>query len=150
MKALVQRVERCVLSVEGKDVSRIGAGLVCYLGVGRGDTDEDQAWLVKKVAGLRIFPDAEGKMNLSVLDLGLSVLVVSQFTLFGDVARGYRPSFTEAEAPELAKARYERFMADLRQAGVRDVQGGVFGADMTIDQVNRGPVTIELNSRRTG
>ncbi|MBF0500078.1 MAG: D-tyrosyl-tRNA(Tyr) deacylase [Candidatus Riflebacteria bacterium] len=147
MRSVVQRVESCLLSVEGREISRIGPGLVCYLGVAAGDTDSDLAWMVKKVAGLRIFHDEAGKMNFSVLDLGLAVLVVPQFTLFGDVRRGYRPSFSGAEAPKEAQTLYEHFLDSLRTAGVKSVAGGVFGADMTIDQKNRGPVTIILDSR---
>ncbi|MFZ2957427.1 MAG: D-aminoacyl-tRNA deacylase [Candidatus Ozemobacteraceae bacterium] len=147
MKAVVQRVESCVLSVDGKEISRIGAGLVCYLGVGTGDSETDLVWMVKKVAGLRIFPDEAGKMNLSAIERGFSILVVSQFTLFGDARRGFRPSFTEAEAPEKANILYEKFLSMLKEAGIDNVAGGIFGADMTIAQTNRGPVTILLDSR---
>ncbi|MBP7636038.1 D-tyrosyl-tRNA(Tyr) deacylase [Candidatus Ozemobacteraceae bacterium] len=147
MKAVVQRVSEAVLSVEGKDVSRIGRGLVCYLGVGRGDDAKDLDWLAKKTARLRIFPDTEGRMNLSAVDEGAAVLVVSQFTLYGDIRNGYRPGFSAAEEPAKAQAVYEAFMAKLREYGVPVVAGGVFGADMTIAQCNRGPVTILLDSR---
>ncbi len=147
MKAVVQRVAECSLSVEGREVSRIGAGLVCYLGVGRGDTSEDLDWLAKKVARLRIFPDAEGRMNRSAADENLGILVVPQFTLFGDIRNGYRPSFTGAETPDRANALFAAFQDKLREYGIRTVAAGVFGADMTITQVNRGPVTILLDSR---
>ncbi len=147
MRAVVQRVGPTFLTVDGREISRIAEGLVCYLGVQQGDSDHDLSWTIKKVSGLRVFSDAQGKMNLSVLDLGLEILVVSQFTLFGDVRKGFRPSFTESEAPEPARLMYERFMEGLRQAGVRRVCGGVFAADMHITQENRGPVTILLDSR---
>ncbi len=147
MKAVVQRVSEAVLSVDGRDVSRIGAGLVCYLGVGRGDDGNDLDWLAKKTARLRIFPDAEGRMNRSAVDEGLAILVVSQFTLYGDIRNGYRPGFSGAEEPAKAQAMYDAFMAKLREYGVSVVAGGVFGADMTIAQRNRGPVTILLDSR---
>jgi D-tyrosyl-tRNA(Tyr) deacylase len=149
MRAVVQRVRSCELTVHNETVSRIGPGAVCYLGVQKGDTQEDFEYLLKKTARLRMFPDVEEKMNLSVIELGLSILVVPQFTLLGDVRRGYRPSFSEAETPEIAEEWYRKFIDGLRAFGVPDVQGGVFGADMTIQQVNRGPVTILLDSRGT-
>ncbi len=148
MKAVVQRVSEAVLSVDEKEVSRIGHGLVCYLGVGRGDDEQDLDWLAKKTARLRIFPDEHGRMNLSAADEKLAVLVVSQFTLYGDIRNGYRPGFSGAEEPSMAKAMYENFMLKLREYGIRDVAGGVFGADMTIEQRNRGPVTIILDSKK--
>lgn len=147
MKAVVQRVSEAALSVEGQGVSRIGRGLVCYLGIGKGDDGKDLDWLAKKTARLRIFPDADGRMNRSVVDEGLAVLVVSQFTLYGDVRNGYRPGFSAAEEPAKAQVLYERFLEKLREYGVPVVAGGVFGADMTIAQCNRGPVTILLDSR---
>lgn len=149
MKAVVQRVEKASLSVEGKQVSEIGEGMVCYLGVGQGDTDQDLSWLVKKIAGLRIFPDAEGKMNLSMLDCGFEALVVSQFTLYGNVKKGFRPSFISAEAPELACKMYDRFCQQLADTGVKKVAKGVFAADMLIEQTNRGPVTILIDSKQS-
>ena len=147
MKTVVQRVSEAVLSVDGKEVSRIGRGLVCYLGVGQGDEEKDLDWLAKKTARLRIFPDGEGRMNLSAVDEGLAILVVSQFTLYGDIRNGYRPGFSAAEEPAKAQEMYGKFMAKLREYGIPDVAGGVFGADMTIAQCNRGPVTILLDSR---
>ncbi|EKD83271.1 MAG: hypothetical protein ACD_39C00776G0003 [uncultured bacterium] len=150
MKAVVQRVKQAVLSVDGEQISSIGMGIICYLGVGRGDNDKDLAWLVRKVAGLRIFPDGDGKMNLSLLDCGYEALVVSQFTLYGDVKKGFRPSFVAAEDPEPARKMYERFCAELAGAGVKKVATGVFAADMLIEQVNYGPVTIVLDSRQPG
>ncbi len=147
MKAVVQRVSESVLSVGGKPVSSIGEGLVCYLGVGAGDLPADLEWLAKKVARLRIFPDDQGKMNRSVADLGFEILVVPQFTLFGDIRNGYRPSFSGAEEPGRANLLYGQFMEKLMEFGVVRVEGGVFGADMTIEQTNRGPVTIILDSK---
>ncbi|HOY68923.1 MAG TPA: D-aminoacyl-tRNA deacylase [Candidatus Ozemobacteraceae bacterium] len=149
MKAVVQRVSEASLHVDGEEISRIGPGLVCYLGVGRGDDEKDLDWLAKKTARLRIFPDAQGRMNLSAADERLAILVVSQFTLFGDIRNGYRPGFSGAEEPEKARAMYERFMAKLGDYGIVEVKGGVFGADMTITQINRGPVTILLDSRES-
>lgn len=128
-------------------VSAIEEGLVCYLGIAVGDTPKDLEWLAKKVAGLRIFPDSDGKMNLSAASLSLSIMVVPQFTLFGDIRNGYRPSFSGAEAPSVAADIYEQFMKELAKLSVSKVCGGVFGADMTIEQVNRGPVTIILDSK---
>ncbi len=149
MKAVIQRVKSACLSVEGKLVSEIGAGLVCYLGVGKGDNEDDLRWLVKKTAGLRIFPDSEGKMNLSLLDCGLEALVVSQFTLFGNVKKGFRPSFIEAEEPEAARSMYEKYCSELAAAGIKKVATGIFAADMLIEQANDGPVTILLDSRQS-
>ena len=146
MKALVQRVARCCLSVGGQEVSRIDAGLICYLGVGSDDSPQGLDWLAKKVARLRVFPDGEGRMNRSVVDEGLAILVVPQFTLYGDIRNGYRPSFSAAAAPAVAERMYEAFREALRGYGVVAVAGGVFGADMTIEQVNRGPVTILLET----
>lgn len=146
MRAVVQRVVSAVLSVDGQEVSRIGQGLVCYLGVGKGDTEVERKWLARKVAGLRIFSDEQGKMNLSAIQTGADILVVSQFTLFGDIRNGFRPSFTGAEAPEAAKNMYGKFCDELVENGVKNVAQGVFAADMTISQVNQGPVTIILDS----
>ena len=147
MKALVQRVNKAVLKVNDVLISNISKGLVCYLGIGKGDNDSDLIWLSKKVAGLRIFPDENGKMNLSAKDLNYEILVVSQFTLFGDVKKGYRPSFIEAETPEIANEMYERFCEELIKLGIKKVSKGVFGADMLISQDNTGPVTIMIDSK---
>jgi D-tyrosyl-tRNA(Tyr) deacylase len=146
MKAVIQRVLEADLSVDGVEVARIGSGLVCYLGIGRGDGAKELEWLARKVAGLRIFPDNEGRMNLSVNDCGCEILVISQFTLYGDIRNGFRPSFTAAEAPEPAKKMYEDFCQELLRLGVKNVATGVFAADMTINQKNTGPVTVILDS----
>lgn len=148
MKALVQRVDKAVLTVDNNLISEISQGLVCYLGIGKGDTEENLKWLARKVAGLRIFADENGKMNLSVLDKSLEILVVSQFTLYGDIRRGFRPSFIEAELPEIANKMYEKFCEELTEIGVKKVAKGVFGADMHINQYNSGPVTIMIDTSK--
>lgn len=143
MKAVVQRVKHTALSVNGELISEIPFGLTVFLGVKTGDTEKEAAYLAKKIAGLRIFEDENGKMNLSVKDVGGEVLLVSQFTLYGDASHGNRPSFTLAERPEKAEPLYEYAVEELRSYGVT-VKKGVFGADMKISQLNDGPVTILL------
>ena len=145
MKAVVQRVKQTRLSVDGKTVSEIPFGLTVFLGVKVGDTEKEAAYLAKKIAGLRIFEDENGKMNLSVKDVGGEVLLVSQFTLYGDASHGNRPSFTLAERPERAEPLYEFAVQELSSYGVT-VKKGVFGADMKIEQFNDGPVTILLEA----
>jgi D-aminoacyl-tRNA deacylase len=147
MRAVVQRVSEASVSVDGDEVGRIGCGLLVYLGVGTGDTDEDLEYLAAKVAGLRIFPDAAHPMNRSVVDVGGGALVVSQFTLYGDARRGKRPSFTDAMEPASAEAMYERFASRLEELGVPTARG-VFRATMAVGSVNDGPVTILLDSRK--
>ena len=145
MKAVVQRVKQTRLSVDGKAVSEIPFGLTVFLGVKVGDTEKEAAYLAKKIAGLRIFEDENGKMNLSVKDVGGEVLLVSQFTLYGDCSHGNRPSFTLAERPELAEPLYEYAVETLKSYDI-PVKKGVFGADMQISQHNDGPVTILLET----
>ena len=145
MKAVVQRVKKTVLSVDGQIVSEIPFGLTVFLGVKTGDTQKEADYLAKKIAGLRIFEDENGKMNLSVKDVGGEILLVSQFTLYGDATKGFRPSFSLAERPERANALYEYTAEQIRAYGVT-VKQGVFGADMQISQHNDGPVTILLDS----
>ena len=145
MKAVVQRVKQTRLSVDGKTVSEIPFGLTVFLGVKTGDTEKEGAYIAKKIAGLRIFEDENGKMNLSVKDVGGEVLLVSQFTLYGDASHGNRPSFTLAERPEKAEPLYEYVVKELSAYGVT-VKKGVFGADMKIEQFNDGPVTILLEA----
>ena len=147
MKAVVQRVKRAKVEIAGETVGAIGEGLLVLLGVEPDDGDADIAYMVKKLPGLRIFEDAEGKMNLSALDMGLSLLLVSQFTLLGDARKGFRPSFIKAAPPEIAIPIYEKTVADL--AAVIPVETGVFGAEMQVELVNDGPVTILLDSRRS-
>jgi D-tyrosyl-tRNA(Tyr) deacylase len=148
MRAVVQRVSRCRVTVEGNIAGEIGAGLLVLLGVSKTDSEASADYLVEKIIGLRIFEDAEGKMNLSVQDCGGSVLVVSQFTLYGDVRRGRRPSFDEAARPEEAKRLYEYFVSKVREARLR-CETGQFQAMMEVELVNSGPVTIMVDSEKT-
>ena len=141
MKFVAQRVASAALCVSGELVSEIGRGLVVYLGVKAGDNEKQAEKAMEKVALLRVFEDEAGKMNLSVRDVQGEVLLVSQFTLYGDAKKGNRPSFSEAERPERADALYEHAVSYLRSLGV-PVKTGVFGADMQIGQHNDGPVTI--------
>ncbi len=142
MKAVIQRVKYTKLSVEGKLISEIFGGLAVYLGVGAGDTAEKCAPMAKKIAQLRIFEDENGKMNFSVKDADGEVLLISQFTLYGDCTHGNRPSFIGAARPEIAEPLYEEVARCLRQEWGLTVKQGVFGADMKIEQYNDGPVTI--------
>ena len=141
MKVVVQRVKHTSLSVNGQLISEIPFGLAVYLGVKVGDSDDMPAQMAKKIAAMRIFEDENGKMNLSVRDVGGEILLISQFTLYGDCSHGNRPGFTMAERPERADMLYERMAEELRMLGVT-VKTGVFGADMKIEQYNDGPVTI--------
>ena len=141
MKFVAQRVASAALCVSGELVSEIGRGLVVYLGVKAGDNEKQAEKAMEKVALLRVFEDEAGKMNLSARDVKGEVLLVSQFTLYGDAKKGNRPSFSEAERPERADALYEHAVSYLRSLGV-PVKTGVFGADMQIEQHNDGPVTI--------
>ncbi len=147
MRAVIQRVSRAKVTVGGEIVSEIGPGLVVLLGVGSGDTRSDGDYLAEKTIGLRIFEDPAGKMNLSVRETGGALLVVSQFTLYGDVRRGKRPSFDEAAPPQLAKELYEYFVEKLRATGLR-CETGRFQEMMQVELVNEGPVTILLDSRK--
>ena len=148
MRAVVQRVSRASVTVEGRVTGAIERGLLVFLGAGAGDGPSDLAYIVDKVTNLRIFPDDAGKMNRSVLDIGGGVLVVSQFTLYGDVRQGRRPAFTGALEPTAARALYEQSLAAIRAAGVTRVEAGEFAADMKVDLLNDGPVTILLDSRK--
>lgn len=145
MRALVQRVVKAGVEVDGKRIADIGPGLLVLLGVARGDNDKDLEWLAGKIARLRVFADEKGKMNLSVLDKGGEVLVVSQFTLYGDVRRGNRPGFEMAADPDLALDLYERFCRRLEDYRLK-VSRGQFAAAMMVDLVNDGPVTLMLES----
>lgn len=143
MKAVAQRVKKSSLSVDGKLISEIGAGLTVFLGIKQGDTSAQAERMAYKIANLRVFEDDCGKMNLSVKDIGGEVLLVSQFTLYGDCSHGNRPSFSTAEEPKKANALYEYCAEKLRENGV-PVKQGVFGADMQILQHNDGPVSVIL------
>ncbi len=148
LRAVVQRVKRAAVSVDGKLVSSISAGHLVFLGVEQGDTGKDLEYLADKVVNLRVFEDQQGKMNLSVKDIGGELLVVSQFTLCGDCRKGRRPSFTSAASPDRAEAMYEEFCVLAEEHGV-PVKKGVFQAHMEVELVNDGPVTILLDSRKT-
>lgn len=145
MRAVVQRVRKASVEIGGGEIAATGPGLLVFLGVGRDDGESDAAWLAKKVANLRIFEDAGGKMNRSVLDTKGEALVVSQFTLYGDCRRGRRPGFDAAAPPEKGEALYERFVALLRDRGV-PVKTGRFGATMVVGLENDGPVTLIVES----
>jgi D-aminoacyl-tRNA deacylase len=146
MRAVVQRVTEARVDVAGQTVGKIGPGLLVLLGVARDDTADDARYLVEKITNLRIFDDTEGKMNLSLLDTNGSMLVVSQFTLYGDVRRGRRPSYSDAAEPEKANSLYEEFVK--RVSLVTHVETGIFQAMMKVSLVNEGPVTILVDSRK--
>jgi len=148
MRAVVQRVSRARVTVNRWTSGEIGLGLLVLLGVGQQDTELDATYLAEKIAGLRIFEDVDGKMNRSVLDVGGSVLAVSQFTLYGDVRRGKRPSFDAAAPPEHARRLYDFFVDQIRAAGLR-CETGRFQETMQVELVNEGPVTILLDSAKT-
>jgi D-aminoacyl-tRNA deacylase len=147
MRAVVQRVSSAGVTVEGQVVGRIDRGFVVLLGIRTDDTQDDLIYLAQKIIGLRVFEDAEGKMNLGLADVNGSVLVVSQFTLFGDCRKGRRPSFIEAARPEQAEPLYRSFVAELRGQGVH-VETGTFQAHMDVTLTNDGPVTLLLDSRK--
>jgi len=146
MRAVVQRVLEASVTVQGEKISSIGAGLLVLLGVGQQDGASDVTWMADKIANLRIFEDAQGKMNLSLLDTSRSLLAVSQFTLFGDTRRGRRPSFIDACEPERAQALYSAYCEASRQLGLT-VGMGIFRADMKVALVNDGPVTLWVDSK---
>ena len=147
MRAVIQRVSRAQVSVDGEVCGRIENGLLVLLGVGKADTESDVDYLAEKIIGLRTFEDGNGKMNLSVIDTGGSILAVSQFTLYGDVRRGKRPSFDDAAPHEPARQLYEHFVTKVRAAGLV-CETGRFQAMMQVELVNDGPVTILLDSAR--
>ncbi|MCA9051572.1 MAG: D-tyrosyl-tRNA(Tyr) deacylase [Planctomycetaceae bacterium] len=147
MRAVVQRVSRASVVVGGDVVGQIGVGFLVLLGVGRDDTQSDVIWMADKVAGLRVFSDSEGRMNLALADVGGAVLVISQFTLYGDCRKGKRPSFVSAALPESAAALYGSFAAELKGRGI-PTETGIFQADMQVDLTNQGPVTLLLDSRK--
>lgn len=146
MRAVVQRVTRARVVIDGETVGEVGRGLLVLLGVTHDDTAETASWLADKIAGLRIFNEADGKMNLAVGDVGGGVLVVSQFTLYGDCRKGRRPSFLDAARPELAVPLYEAFVNAIKALGL-PVATGRFGAMMQVELVNDGPVTLIIDSK---
>ncbi|MEZ5400797.1 MAG: D-aminoacyl-tRNA deacylase [Bryobacteraceae bacterium] len=148
MRAVVQRVSNASVAVDGRVSGEIGTGLLVLVGVAANDSEADAAYLADKIAALRIFADDAGKMNLSVSDVGGSILAVSQFTLYGDVRRGRRPAFDRSASPEDARRLYEYFVTALRRSGVL-VETGIFQAHMKVSLLNDGPVTILLDSEKT-
>jgi D-tyrosyl-tRNA(Tyr) deacylase len=147
LRAVVQRTTGSRVLVNNQEIARIDKGLMVFLGIKKGDSNKDADYLMDKIINLRIFPDENGKMNLSLLDIGGEILLVSQFTLYGDVRKGRRPSFTEAELPDAALPLFEYCTVQLQKAGV-NVQTGEFGADMIVEISNDGPCTILLDSAR--
>ena len=147
MRAVVQRVSEASVGVSGEAKGSIGPGMVVLLGVGKDDSEKDADYLAEKISGLRIFEDGEGRMNLCAGDAGAEVLVVSQFTLYGDCRRGRRPSYSRAAGGDFAEDLYELFVSGVRERGLR-VETGVFGADMEVRIVNSGPVTLLLDSSK--
>lgn len=148
MRLVVQRVTRAKVTVSNKTAGEIGRGFLVLAGVQQGDTDSDMRYGAEKLAGLRVFEDEAGKMNRSILDVGGSVLLVSQFTLLGDARHGRRPSFSNAERPEIASTMIDRMAGEIAARGI-PVARGVFGADMQVELVNDGPVTILLDSKKS-
>lgn len=145
MRVVLQRVSRARVSVGDRTVGEIGPGHLLLVGFRDGDGEEQLAWMAEKILGLRVFPDEEGRMNLGLTDSGGDLMVVSQFTLYGDTRKGRRPSFVEAAAPEVAIPLYERFVELLRQRAPSRVETGEFGAMMAVELVNDGPVTFLLD-----
>ncbi|MEW6375233.1 MAG: D-aminoacyl-tRNA deacylase [Thermodesulfobacteriota bacterium] len=146
MRAVIQRVKSAEVYVDGRLSGKIGYGLLVFVGVGKGDGESDLSYLTSKLPELRIFEDASGKFNLSLKEIGGEILIVSQFTLYGDCRKGRRPSFTDAEEPTGAKNLYERFISKLREQGI-SVQTGEFQAKMEVHIINDGPVTLLLDSK---
>lgn len=147
MRLVLQRAKDAMVWVDGKVVGAIDHGLVILLGVGHEDSQEDIDYLVKKVSQLRVFNDEEGKMNKSIQDINGAFLVISQFTLFASTKKGNRPSYTRSASPDLANSLFKNFKSTLEQTALLPVESGIFGADMKVDFINDGPVTIILDSK---
>ncbi|MBL8819762.1 MAG: D-tyrosyl-tRNA(Tyr) deacylase [Planctomyces sp.] len=148
MRAVIQRVRQASVTVDKEIIGKIGTGFLVLLGVGENDTESDANWIAARIDGLRVFEDGDGRMNLSLADVGGSVLVVSQFTLYGDCRKGRRPSFVDAARPEKANALYESVVAELRGKGLT-VETGRFQTHMDVELLNDGPVTLLLDSQKT-
>lgn len=147
MRAVVQRVLNANVKVNGDTVGKIGKGLLVFLGIGEDDDNKDLEYMVEKILGLRIFEDTNSKMNLSLLDVEGEILVISQFTLYGDVRKGKRPSFSSSARPEMAESMYNKFIAMCKERGIK-AEEGIFGADMNVELINDGPVTILIDSKK--
>lgn len=148
MRAVVQRVSQASVSVDNTIVGKINEGLLVFLGIGKDDEEKDLTYMAEKILGLRIFQDENDKMNLSLLDVKGEILIVSQFTLYGDVRKGKRPSFTDSAHPDKGEEMYLKFIEFCKNKGVKTANG-IFGADMDVDLINQGPVTILLDSKKT-
>ena len=147
MRSVVQRVKKARVLVDGQEVGRIDGGLLVFLGVGERDEEKDLEWMIDKIVGLRVFEDSEGKMNLSLSDVRGEILLVSQFTLYGDCRKGKRPSFSSAAPPEKARLLFDRAAKEIREKGIK-VETGIFQADMDVELINDGPVTLLLDSEK--
>lgn len=150
MRAIIQRVSKASVSIDGKSNGKIKTGLLVLLGIENADCEKDIEWLVKKIVQMRIFSDSEGKMNLSVQEINGDILVISQFTLFASTKKGNRPSFIQAAKPDVAIPLYEKFIVATEKLLNKKIQTGVFGADMQVELINDGPVTIILDSKNIG
>lgn len=149
MRAVIQRVSECKVIVNQEIVGQISKGLLVFLGITHTDTSKEIDYLIKKILNLRIFEDEQGKMNVSVNDIQGEVMVVSQFTLYGDTQKGNRPSFIQAAKPEIAIPLYEEFLEKLKKSTTLKIQNGIFGADMKVHLINEGPVTIHIDTNVT-
>lgn len=144
MKLIIQRVSEASVTIDSKDIAKINKGLLVLMGIGNNDNEEQINWMVNKLINLRIFNDFEGKMNLSIKDIGGSFLIIPNFTLYADSNKGYRPSFIKAAKPEISEPIFNKFVKELKAISNLEVQTGVFGADMKVALINDGPVTIEI------
>jgi D-tyrosyl-tRNA(Tyr) deacylase len=147
MKAVIQRVANAQVTVDGETVGKIDKGLLVFLGIGSDDNQADADYLIRKIINLRIFNDTDSKMNLSIKDIDGDVLIISQFTLFADTKKGNRPSYIQAAEPIIAKNLYEKFLHDFEKEFDKKIQAGIFGADMKVELLNDGPVTILIDSK---